>query len=287
MKKNLLHRIFAMLSATVLCVGTAAMFSGCTTDNPEITITYAFQGTESEAKEFKVDYILSRKAAPQTVMHFIELATANYFDGLCIHDYQSNKLFSGGYTYENGELEEKNYQEAVKSLTLTQSVFERQADGSHKGINTVCGEFNANAEYSNPYALKHAKGALVMYYSDKGNCSERIDAVHNGKMYDHHEYKYNSATSLFYTFTGTSSSSDDKNYAVFGKTKDYDQLQALLDAINDYVDTLADETDFTDEKIEFPNQHDYFQSVRDDKVSATYNVPTMPITVRSIVVNKF
>ena len=90
MKKNLLRRVFAVGTTALVAVGSVAMFAGCTTsNNPEVTITYTFNG-----EDYEVDYILSRIDAPRTVQHFIELADAGFYDGLVVHDYRSNALYT-------------------------------------------------------------------------------------------------------------------------------------------------------------------------------------------------
>ena len=68
------HKVRRIVSlASVLTVGACAlgMFAGCTTQHPEVTITYSFNG-----KDYTVTYTLSRNDAPKTVQHFIELADA-------------------------------------------------------------------------------------------------------------------------------------------------------------------------------------------------------------------
>ena len=93
MKKKILRRVVAVGTTALIAAGAMAMFAGCTTsNNPEVTITYTFNG-----EDYKVDYILSRVDAPRTVQHFIELADAGFYDGLVVHDYQDSTICSGGY----------------------------------------------------------------------------------------------------------------------------------------------------------------------------------------------
>ena len=87
------HKIRRILSlASVLTIGGCAlgMFAGCTTQHPEVTITYSFNN-----KDYAVRFVLSRNDAPKTVQHFLELADAGYYDGLCIHNYERDMLYSG------------------------------------------------------------------------------------------------------------------------------------------------------------------------------------------------
>lgn len=300
MKKKNLRRIFSVLSAAVLSVGAAAMFAGCTTDRPEVTITYTFLG-----KDYNVDYTLSRKSKPQTVQHFIELADAGYYDGLCVHDYNNDisSLHTGGYYYENGELTEKNYFEEVKrleeekSLKFTQSVFE--SDEGRTPLYTLYGEFSDNGSRVEGSSYSHTQGALVMYYTDKEDYNGRVTTVRNdggkdndGEAYqDNCLYRYNSATSLFYTYTGSGTGYTERaaKYAVFGMAKDYEnQMEnGILKAISDYIADMESEDAFTEESTVTLNQYDPFALVRNAKTKATFRVPVEPITVKTVKVTKY
>ncbi|MDE6676948.1 MAG: peptidylprolyl isomerase [Clostridia bacterium] len=303
MKKKLIRRIATLATTAVLCVGACAMFAGCSSNHPEVTITYTFGAEETE---YKVTYTLSRVDAPNTVKHFLELADAGFYDGLCIHDYDSDHLYSGGYRFgENDALEAVDYFTWVKdyekneNYKFTQSVW--MNDEAQTPLYTVYGECiegNGNTP-ENGRENRHSKGALVMYYTDKSNFNERVQTIRNdgGENDTTKYYKYNSATSLFYTYLGSSSSSLDKQYCVFGKVKDYDELQALLDAIEDYKtaqipeDETEEDTDysFTEEiAIENVNEYEPFDDLKYGDVTATYNTPVeMPIIIKSVKVNKY
>ena len=304
------HKVRRIISlASVLVVGGAAMgmLAGCTTQHPEVTITYSFND-----KNYAVRYKLSRNDAPKTVQHFLELADAGFYDGLCVHDYQAGKAFySGGYYFdEDGDLAEVNYLEKVKKLeeekkiTFTQSVW--TADGEKTPLYAVYGEFSDNGVYlDNQYSRenRHSKGALVMYYpqtkADKKPditvIVERADGGKNneGNSTQKGNYSTNCATSLFYTYTGSSNSSLDNKYCVFGKA-DEDDLNKLLKAIEDYETSLADDEDeeksFTEE-TPWPslNQYDYFQDVRTAGLEPNpYQTPKdKPVIIKSVKVNKY
>jgi cyclophilin family peptidyl-prolyl cis-trans isomerase len=291
-KRNQIRRAFALITASLLSVGAVAMFSGCTTDKPEVTITYTFNG-----KDYAVDYTLSRKSAPQTVQHFIELADAKYYDGLVIHDYSSAYMYSGGYRYDETTktINEVDYFSEItaKNIKLTQSVF-TEKNGEYIGMNTLYGEFSKNGISVQGSRYYHKEGALVMYYTDKGSeCNERVVTRRSGsgEYQQNSEYKYNCATSLFYTFTGTQNSERDSLYCVFCMASNYSEQMkgknGLLTAISDYMDALADEEDFTESKSVLINANDPYQSIRDEKIKASYNVPVEPIYVKSVVVNKY
>lgn len=283
MKKKTIRRIATLGIAAVISAGAVAMFTGCSSDHPEVTITYSFLG-----KDYEVQYTLSRKDAPQTVQHFIELADAGFYDGTCIHDYEANFLYGGGYKIvdEDGkdfvygaegngdktfELSELDYfafvtEKAANGTTFTQSVFTN--DSARDGLYTVYGEFEANGYKLESRENRHSRGALVMYYTDKSESAKNVDVTvprrDGGKVadtgngssvvdpYQKMKYANNSATSLFYTFCGDSNVANDNAYAVFGKTKNYmKQLQPLLNEISDYISKHYSEDEETTEEEEY------------------------------------
>lgn len=303
MKKKFLRRLIAVGTTALIAVGSVAMLAGCTTsNNPEVTITYTFNG-----QDYAVDYRLSRVDAPQTVQHFIELADAGFYDGLVVHDYQNYTICSGGYRLVDGELEEIDYLTTVKALeqeqgiTFTQSVW---ADAARtQPTYTVYGEFSANgAEQENGKEYDHAEGALVMYYTQKkatdGGTDEQVwveradgGAANYGEKYQDAGYERNSTTSLFYTFTGESRTEADAVYCVIGMAKDYEGQLAdgLLAAIEEYEESLDEEDSFTDtqENVKL-NQYDYFDAVRKGGFTDDFETPVdMPIIIKSVVVNKY
>lgn len=328
MKKHFAFRIAALAGVAVLSAASLAMFAGCTTDKPEITITYTFNDVD-----YDVDYVLSRRDAPQTVTHFIELADAGYYDGMCIHDYQTNGafLYAGGYTIENGELVEKDYFSEVlklereKGIKFTQSVF--MENEARTPLYTVFGEFEDNGTFpqNRSREFKHEKGALVMYYTPKGNFNGKVLTLrndggkdNNGDPYNHNvAYGNNSATALFYTYTGDSRSDLDKKYSVFGMASHYtDQLEnGLLKAIKDFIadeergedyvfapETSAirlnrldhnysdeDLSGFSEEEREaFEAVKEAFDGVRKGDLTEQYETPIQnPIIIKSIRVNKY
>lgn len=301
MKKNFLRRAVAVGATALIAVSSVAMFAGCTTsNNPEVTITYTFNG-----KDYAVDYVLSRVDAPKTVQHFIELADAGFYDGLVIHDYQDYTLKTGGYEIENGQLVEVDYLTTVKALeadgaSFTQSVWADEARTIP--LYSVYGEFSANGvEQENGKEYVHSEGALVMYYTPKkgqGGTDEQVwvqradgGADNDGNEYQRLGYEYNSITSLFYTFTGVSRTESDSVYCVIGKAKNYTEQmeEGLLAAISEYEDTLEEEDSFTTELKNQPlNRYDYFRNVQTAGLTADYAAPIlMPITVKSVKVTKY
>jgi len=297
-------RFLAFAAAAALSVASLAMFTGCDTDNPEVRITYSFQGVE-----YRVDYKLARKGAPATVQHFIELADNGYYDGTVIHDYQSNAIYGGAYTWdaEQKEIVEKDYYNTVKDWKMEQTVFLQGEDGKPgKPLYTVRGEFTDNGIEGNSKTLTHSQGALAMYYTSKGNDSTRVGMTradggkeNSGNAYQEDNfYRHNSATSMFYTVTGTGSQSGlNASYCVFGDVIDFRAeggMRDMLDAIADYIEDLDNDEDFTEETvISNVNRYDPYDAItgenhfRNLNISATYQVPVEPITIVSVKVTKY
>ncbi len=318
MKKHI-RRLVSVACAAVISAGAIGMFAACTSNEPEVTITYEFNG-----RDYDVRYKLSRSDAPKTVQHFIDLADAGYYDGTCIHDYTGSILYGGGYYYdeETKELTEKDYFTVVRELekaghTFEQTVFYQNGE-NRTPLYTVYGEFPGNGvgNEGDRRVNVHSKGALVMYYTDKSKSAERIDVLgqrnDGGKQNDgvseqEVPYATNSATSLFYTYLGTSDTAADKKYAVFGRTIAYqEELQPLLDAIADLTAEDDENTPDIDESVftkevtmtldmlDHPASVDIFsdiasvfESVRKGGNTATFHVPTEPIIIKTVKVTKY
>lgn len=306
--KRILRRVAGISTAAVIAVGAGALLAGCSSNNPEVTITYEFNG-----QTYEVEYKLSRLDAPKTVTHFIELADADFYNDTCVHDYDGVFFQMGGYRIEEGELSAIDYftevkeLESKKEITFTQSVWKR--GNTDSPLYTVYGEFDKNGNYpAKSREFSHGKGALVMTYTDKGNFKQTVTTLRNdgGKgnnndKYDNDkDYMYNSATSLFYTYTGETSTSRAQDHSVFGMAIDYEgQFQPLVDAINEYVSDRTDdegESDYsftTERTIQRINENEQgddpdFEELRRGDVEATYKVPLeTPIYIRSVKVTKY
>ncbi len=319
MKKNSFKRFACAATAAALCAGAVFAFTGCTTKHPEITVTYTFNGTD-----YAVAYKLSRYDAPKTVQHFIEVADTGFYDGLCVHDFGEDKIHTGGYTVENGALVEKDYFSAMKTAEgegkkFTQSVWANgrevvssspvytTADDAMTPLYTVYGEFSQNGNNTtNAKENVHEFGALVMYYNaekqpENGENPPRVTTERNdggknngGNKYDNDKsYVYNSATSLFYTFTGQSNTALDSKYCVFGKTTEAGskKLQELIDAIDEYKKDLSEDVSFTETTLIGPSeylQYEPIERIKTSGLNAEYNTPIdVPILVKSVKVNKY
>ncbi len=307
MKKKTL-RIISAVTGAAISLSALALFAGCTSDSPEVRITYLFNGNE-----YAVDYTLSRLDAPKTVQHFIELADAGYYDydeetgtGFVVHNFdETDGIYTGGYTLNGEELEEVDYTSRVKELVgsnFTHSVWKDSA--RTVPTYTIYGEFENNGYRTadDSRVNRHTQGALVMYYTDKANSwvdvtVERADGGKQteGEPYDTRGYVYNSATALFYTYLGSSlNSSSEAKYCVFGMAKDYEtQLtNGLLKAIEEYTEQFSEDEDYTFTK-EFEdfriNRYDTFDSVKNAGSTATYYAPVgdAAIILKSVKVTKY
>ncbi len=308
MSKKIFRRIAVVAVAGVITAGTAGMLSACTSDHPEVEITYEFLG-----KQYEVTYVLSRHDAPQTVKHFLELADAGYYDeqGFVVHDFSDDVLMTGGYTLdENRDLEEVDYFTAVKELekrvgkAFTQSVWDAagKAEKPEKGegLYTVYGEFSPKFEVEGGTEYGHTQGALVMYYSDKGEFSKQVTIQradkgknNSGEPLQYMNYSPNSATSLFYTQLSVGMPTGHSSYCVFGMIEDYSVLEeGLLAAIEEYEEGLKDEGNeedrsFTEDITMKLNRNEPFIDLRNSKIEATFHTPKEPIYLRSVKVTKY
>ena len=280
----------ALTLASVL--GCATAFSGCTTSRPEAEIKVSFNG-----KTYTLEYTLYRKLAPSTVSHFIALAEKGYYNGMMVHDYSAEKMYTGAYEYKSDDLDGTNrlnyykpYFSTVASY-IPQTVWSSE-DGTDPTY-TLYGEFSANGFKVKSGALRETFGSLTMYYEDKNDCNSVVFCKRSdGKnYYNESEYKYNSTTSLFYISLSASSASN-KNYCTFA-TLDEDSkatLQSLTDAIADYIsdkfgdDEDADE-DFTNTVIADVCVDDPF--VGDENLTEEYEVPVEPIVIKSVKITKY
>ncbi len=314
-----MRRCGAMLVTAGLAAACFGMFAGCTTDRPEITITYTFRG-----EDYPVEYILSRDATPKTVGHFLELIEAGFYDGTCIHSYDSSYLYAGAYTFENGELEEIDYFSKVLELEestgkkFTQFVFmakdNEEKASAGDGLYTVYGEMQSDKYSYSGSRYSHSQGALVMYYTAPTAFTGDVVVQRNDggsgredkNAYQYENYVMNSATSAFYTCLGAgSNTSRDAQYCVFGKAKKFeDQMtNGLLAAIDEYIDGQDEDFEFTETVTRKLNEldhlcngvagypqtiRDFFEDVRTGGATEDYSVPIRePITVKSIKINKY
>ena len=104
MMKKAMKKILCGALCLTACLGSAFSFSACETSKPEVEMEIEFNGNT-----YTLEYTLYRKIAPATVNHFIALAENGYYDGLCVHNYTSSKMYTGAYKYENDNLVYQKY----------------------------------------------------------------------------------------------------------------------------------------------------------------------------------
>ena len=292
-----LGKAFSDVLAVFLLVGVAFAFVGCESDYPQIRITIQFNDNDSDTDDtYVLNYRLSRKMYKQTVNHYIELIDAGFYDGTVIHDYQSNRMVGGGYTYNDVENDDyrdlASLAEAYDALSLTPTVW-ADADYS-EALNTLYGETAANGHgIKGEGAYTNEKGALGTYtYLTRSDLPSEKPMIHAYKSKDGSptevSYQYNAVTSMFYLYTGSSASAD-SNFCVFGVLADDDsstRFDELLSAISSYTSTMKEE----DEDYVFTE----VQDMRIDDAmtefgyyTAEFNIPKVKIVIESIEVTSY
>ncbi|MBQ8375197.1 MAG: peptidylprolyl isomerase [Clostridia bacterium] len=292
-----MNKIFKKAVCTVLSLtavaGAAFSMSACTTDHPEVELSISFNGST-----YTLDYKLYRKYAPNTVNHFIKLAENGYYDGLCVHDYDDSRLYTGAYSYDkanaatDGGLTYKSYYEVVKGYSdFPHSVW--LYSGKNTPTYTLYGEFSANGlKVENGTFLQQSYGSLTMYYTDKGDKEATVSVEKiNGTGETTKNYEYNSATSQFFIALNTTSKTVNTQ-CTFATLMDdsKEQLNKLVDAIKAYIETNFSSADdpnaeFVEEVTLDIDEDDHF--VGEDGREADYKVPVEPIVVKSVKVTKY
>ncbi len=292
-----------------LAIFVTSSFAGCfiETNHPVVRITVTFDG-----EDYKMEYKLYRNMYPQTVRHFIELADAGFYDNTIVHDYiKSDSWVTGGFSYNadayadaisyermSDYLEQYDLEESYNALfeqgKLTPSVYSnKEKDGgvsSEDALRSVMGEFSNNIgqEIENG-ALSASYGTLKMFYYPL-ETMQHVYVTPNKSQVIEALYKNNSATSLFMIQVSSTSSYSASNYATFGKIKDTDDLDDLLDAIDDYIDdNLDDEDDFTQDvaDVELNLYDDYDTEFVDRGIETDFTATTTPIIIKSVKVVRY
>lgn len=275
-----------LCGALALCgvLGCTATMTACETSHPKVEMQIEFNG-----KTYELEYKLYRKIAPATVEHFLTLAENGYYNGLCVHDYTSEKWYTGGYTYENDNLVYKKYYDIVKNYAnFPVSVWE----DSDKTLPTytLYGEFYENADFTvENGALDQTFGSLTMFYTAKDVEQQVVIERHNGEGVALRNYEENSATSLFF-ISLASEKKTDANYCTFA-TLDEDSvetLEALKADVEEYIsenyDDESDEVFAPETEVEI-DADDAYVGNKDNQEK--YNVPQKAIVIKSVEVKKF
>lgn len=293
--KKLIKKSLSLCLAVGACVSSLTMFTACESARPELKMQLSFNN-----KKYEIEYVLYRKIAPSTVEHFLSLVENKYYDGLCIHDYTGDRMYTGAYTYKetqtyDGGLSFKNYYTLVKDYdTLPLTVFKDGKGIKNDGtpLYTLYGEFADNHfSVKNGSLLKETFGSLTMYYTDKGDMGESyvyINPINSNTWLTYNAYEYNSATSQFF-ISLTEEEKTNTKYCTFATPTDNgeDVLEDLMDDVADYIEDTYGESDneFCEKVTLNVNQGDAFAS--EEGITQTYSVPKEPIIIEWIKVTKW
>lgn len=281
MKKMNFKKSLCLALALSVCVGT---LTACETSKPKVEMQIEFNG-----ETYDLDYVLHRKVAPATVKHFLTLAENGYFDGLCVHDYTNEKMYTGGYKYENDNLVYQKYYDIVKDYAnFPYSVWldEQKATPTY----TVYGEFFGNSEFKVENGAKSQEfGSLTMFYEDIDSDDRITVERHNGKGTAQYDYEDNCATSLFF-ISMSDETKTDSNYCTFAtlNEKSVDVLKELRSAIESYIESNFDDEDedtFAPEKSVVVEENDPVLGLQENEWE--YNVPQSAIVIKSVKVKKY
>lgn len=284
MLKKIICGILTMASVTAC----AATFTACETSHPEVEMQLEFNG-----KTYNLEYKLYRKLAPATVEHFLYLADEGnrYYDGLCIHDYAEDALYTGAYSLTDGNaLDYKDYyafvKDASRSAAFPHSVWEDKEKSM--ATYTLKGEFKNNKFTVKSGALKQSFGALTMYYHDKSTTQRVYVAGSDSKDTYLRNYEENSATSMFYISMSTTQTTKN-DYCTFAtlQSDSVEVLENLQTAIKDYIaDNYSDnENNFVEATSTRIDGDDAF--VGEMTSYKTFNLPKQPIVINYVKVTKY
>ena len=238
--KRLICNTMAVLSASA-CLGLA---TACETAHPEVSMTLTFNGVD-----YTLEYELYRNIAPSTVNHFLWLVDNDYYNGLCVHNYDAsaNKMYTGAYSVATAEDDEDGI--VYKEYYTEIAKFDNYADfpvsvwqdvEKTKPLYSVYGEFSDNAFTVENGAKKQSYGSLTMYYNEKNTDTKAYAPYLNEEKAGQiatKQYRHNSATSQFYISLSKSESTNAK-YCTFATLKEdsVEILQDLQDAIAEYIE---------------------------------------------------
>ena len=317
MKSKIFKKI-ALCFASALIVCSVGAVAGCKpeTDHPEVRITYQFNG-----ETYDVEYKLYRNMYPHTVKHFIELSDEGFYDNVIIHDYKTSDWFTGGYSYDaddyaakiDNENQMREYfdlpreaenlfghskEDAYVELAgkLSASVYGNiGADGKvlqDTKLPTVMGEFYNNIHQDiEKGALTADYGCLKMYRYEKKS-TQKVYVTPTNDQPILADYKNNCATSIFALQTSPSTSYSEKNYAVFAQLKEVDVFDKFVDAVKAYItdNHSGNAGDFCISvgEVRVDNNEAFSNKAESDKgTQVTFEVPKLPIVIKSVKVTKY
>lgn len=291
-----LKRIACLALSVTGVAACASSFTACETSHPQVEMQIEFN-----EKTYKLEYELYRKITPATVNHFLWLVANKYYDGLCIHDYDDSRMYTGGYSYssevsENGGLTYKEYYSVIQGYknyaSFPYSVW-RDKEMTTPTY-TLCGEFSNNkftVGENNKGALKETFGSLSMYYESKNVDDEVYVKYQNADKKGEARrvgYEYNGATSLFF-ISLVKETKTNNSYCTFATLAEDSKktLESLQSAIASYIaqNYQDDEKEFTKYESVRVNTDDPFLAEKSSM--AYFYVPNEPITIKKMTVKKY
>lgn len=301
----------ALVCALLCCallLGCALLFVGCESDYPEIRITLTFNDNDEDTEdEYVLDYKLYRRIYPQTVAHYLELADLGFYDGTVVHDYRSDRMVAGGYTYEDlassdvSELKPLDYAAATTGAdgAVTLENVSTWADAEMtQPLNRLYGETSANGfSVANGTGLSNKIGAIGTYsYITKADAPSRtvFGRSSGGSAVREVNYYNNSVTSMFYLYTGSAGGSESA-FCVFGELANaasQTRFSELMTAISDYTAAMQEGDDsftftetVTDESV--VRIADDLASVGYYEVDEGFSVPVAKLIITGVTVEKY
>ncbi|MBQ8322836.1 MAG: peptidylprolyl isomerase [Clostridia bacterium] len=276
-----LKRFLSGILATTAAFGCMATMTACETSHPEVTITLEFQG-----ETYELDYTLYRKIAPATVAHFLALAEKGYYDGLCVHDYDGTRMYTGGYEYDasaDDKLKEQKYFELVKTYENFPTTVYKDENKTQPTY-TLYGEFYDNSKFNVENGeKKESFGSLTMYYTDKSDCTEKVMLDHpEAGEWKGRDYADNSATSLFF-ISLTQEEKTNTNYCTFAEL-DEDSVDALTELQTELEEYASDAANVLSVTKTVDSNDPY---VSDHNKKATYELLAEPLIIKKVEVKKF
>lgn len=311
-KKTAIAGIFAIFA---LIISFSVAFSGCTikTSHPRALITIEFQD-----KNYEIEYEMYRNLYPQTVQHFIELASNDFYNDTIVHNYTTGELVGGTYAYNNDEnngyaasnignslveyLANNNkvgkngaYSQLFADSKLSASVYassgitfdpktgERKLDES-KALPTLYGEFTDNGHTIEKGALTQGYGSLTMnYYRNTDNKGRVAVKTGAGEILER-DAKNNCATAAFkIQINSSNSGSPNSVYCVFGKLRNESAEKTLKELVK-AIDKYKEDNSGSFTKSTTAPVYDF---TTDNTVDTTANIPVAPIIIRSVKITKY
>ncbi len=292
--KKTMKKLTCGVLAAVSVFGCAATMTACETSHPKVQMELAFNG-----KTYTLDYKLYRKVTPATVDHFLWLAGNGYYDGVCVHDYDSDssRMYTGSYTVDQANATTLVYQKYFDKIKTYGNYNEFPhsvwlSEDKTLPTYTLKGEFEEENHYQvESGALQETYGSLTMHYEYIGNTDDASKKVYFANANDDgtskRKYQQNHATSAFF-ISMTTNPKTNNNYCTFATLEEDSKsvLEDLQAAMDDYIeDNYSDVEDFT-QTVTISNLFEDDAQVG-DTASVDYNVPLQAIVIKKVTVKKY